>query len=734
MTDIIKRSLALLLALVLCLSLMPAALVHVEAATVNYVYDSTGKYIYNWGTRGTTATFLSPKAEAFYSGKNTYDTLSALAGGTGTSDAPKSALFAALQKLMKDAHTHQTSYQETRNLYQYTDCQNNGGKISSFYSGKAIGPTWDGSFNREHTWPNSKGLGGNDENDIIMLRPTSTQENSARGNAAYGQSSGYYNPNSESSTLDLRGDVARIFLYVYVRWGNVNGNGSYTTWGSRGVMESLDVLLLWMEQDPVDTWELGRNDAVQAITGTRNVFVDYPEFAFLLFGAEMPTQMSTPSGEASGAVSCQHKYVASTTVAATCTTDGYTVYKCSLCSKSYQGDKVPAGHKYVNGVCAACGAAQFGVIDKPVVDTPYKFGMVQPNVSASDVYYINGGMNNTYYLDTSLDKNAALDVYLEKATGGYYLYTYINGAKKYINMVVSGTHVNGVYQATASTVYTYDATSKTLIATVNGAPYWFGTRNDKNYTTVGPCATSYNGYYCQFYGGISKPSENPVCKHTNTTVKDYASATCTEKGHTGKTVCVSCGVTIDAGKAIDALGHNLTQYEGKTPNCVENGWKAYEKCDRCDYSTYEELVSNGHGYDTVVTAPTCANRGYTTYTCAGCGDRYVGDEVAALDHAMIHVGAKEATTEEAGNIEYWYCQTCQNVWTDEACTVIATWEGVVLPMLDAPDTTDTQNATDATDASKDSENGLPVLVIVLIPVLIVGAIVAVVIVLLKKKK
>ena len=44
-------------------------------------------------------------------------------------------------------------------------------------------------------------------------------------------------------------------------------------------MESLDVLLLWMEQDPVDTWELGRNDAVQAITGTRNVFVDYPEYA-----------------------------------------------------------------------------------------------------------------------------------------------------------------------------------------------------------------------------------------------------------------------------------------------------------------------------------------------------------------------------------------------------------------------------------------------------------------------
>lgn len=725
-----KRSMALLLALVLCLSLMPAMVVHVDAATVNYVYDSSGKYIYNWGTRGTTATFLSPKAEAFYTGSNTYDTLSTLAGGTGTSDAPNSALYKALQKLMKDAHTHQTSYNETKNLYQYTDCQNNGGKISSFYSGKAIGPTWDGSFNREHTWPNSKGLGGNDENDIMMLRPTHTAENSSRGNTAYGQSSGYYNPNSESSTLDLRGDVARIFLYVYVRWGNVNGNGSYTTWGSRGVMESLDVLLLWMEQDPVDTWELGRNDAVQAITGTRNVFVDYPEFAFQLFGADVPAEMSTPSGEAAGTVSCQHKYVATSTVAATCTTDGYTVYKCSLCSKSYQGDKVAAGHKYVNGVCTGCGATQFGVIDKPVVGTAYKFGMVQPNVSATNVYYINGGMNNTYYLDTSLDKNAALDVYLENASGGYYLYTYISGAKKYINMVVSGTHVNGVYQATASTVYTFDTTSKTLIATVNGDSYWFGTRNDKNYTTVGPCATSYNGYYCQFYGAVSQSGGDPTpsCQHTNTTIKNSVPATCTEKGHTGKTVCVSCGVTIDAGKAIDALGHNLIQHEAKTPNCAGNGWKAYETCSECDYSTYEELVSNGHGYDPVVTAPTCTKGGYTTYTCAGCGDNYVDDEVDALGHSIIHMEAQKATSEKEGNIEYWHCQTCQSVWTDEACTESITAADVVLPKLDAPDASEDPEAS---DASETGNNGLLVWIGVSIAVLIVAAVLVVVI--LKKK-
>ena len=38
-----------------------------------------------------------------------------------------------------------------------------------------------------------------------------------------------------------------------------------------------------------------------------------------------------------------------------------------------------------------------------------------------------------------------------------------------------------------------------------------------------------------------------------------------------------------------------------------------------------------HSYETVVTAPTCTEGGYTTYPCA-CGDTYVADETAALGH------------------------------------------------------------------------------------------------------
>ena len=286
-----KRVVSVLLVLVMVLSLFSGLTVHAHAAS----------YTYNWGTRGTTATELSDAAVAFYE-KNqvTYEDLAAYAGSSSVSSVPSSALYGELAELMESNHKTITSYDDTKPLYQYTDCQNGGGKISAFYSGTAIGPEWDGgsTWNREHVWPNSKGE-GSAENDIMMLRPTTVSENSSRGNKAFGASSGYHDPNGVSGgTYNLHGDVARIVLYVYTRWGNTSN-----MWGTEGVIENKTVLLNWMEEDPVDTWELGRNDAVQSITGTRNVFVDYPELAFVLFGEEVPSDMTTPSGEAQNSVS-----------------------------------------------------------------------------------------------------------------------------------------------------------------------------------------------------------------------------------------------------------------------------------------------------------------------------------------------------------------------------------------------------------------------------------------------
>lgn len=300
----LKRALALLFALCIVVaqatSSVFAASYHTTTpsgytSAADVEYNISGRYVANWGARGEVATFLTTYAQNFYTGSNTFDSLSQKSGGTSQSNAPSSALYSALKSFMTSKQSYQTSYNATRDLFKYTDCLlGNTSKISSFYSGTLVSGTWDGgsTWNREHVWPNSKGdASGNGENDIMMLRPTSVSENSGRGNKAYGESSSFYNPTKHGS--DVRGDCARIVLFVYTRWGN-----TVSMWGSSGVMENLDILLKWMEVDPVDTWELGRNDAVQSITGTRNVFVDYPEFAFLLFGEKIPKNMQTPSGMA----------------------------------------------------------------------------------------------------------------------------------------------------------------------------------------------------------------------------------------------------------------------------------------------------------------------------------------------------------------------------------------------------------------------------------------------------
>ena len=296
MKNLFKRISAGLLALMIVISLLPASVSaakistpatgYTKASDVNYVKN--GNYVLNWGARNETCVFLSTYAQNFYTGSYTFEQMSTLSGGSSQGNAPQSALYSSLKSLMTSKHTHKTSYGETRYQYCYTDCvSNNSSKISSFYSGTTLNGSWGSSpaWNREHTWPNSKGLDGSDEDDIMMLRPTATSENSSRGNTAYGESSGYFDPGTST-----RGDVARIVLYVYVRWGNTQ-----YMWGKSGVMENLNVLLKWMQEDPVDTWEMGRNDAVQSITGTRNVFVDYPEYAWLLFGQNVPAGITTPS-------------------------------------------------------------------------------------------------------------------------------------------------------------------------------------------------------------------------------------------------------------------------------------------------------------------------------------------------------------------------------------------------------------------------------------------------------
>ena len=122
-------------------------------------------------------------------------------------------------------------------------------------------------------------------------------------------------------------------------------------------------------------------------------------------------------------------------------------------------------------------------------------------------------------------------------------------------------------------------------------------------------------------------------------------ATCTEDA-----VCVDCGYHYE-----EAFGHD---YESvvTNPTCTEKGYTTHT-CKKGDHTYVDGYVDAlGHDYNSVVTAPTCTEDGYTTYTCKNDATHtYVGDEVAATGHDYEGV-VTAPTCEDKGYTTY----TCKN--------------------------------------------------------------------------
>ncbi len=78
-------------------------------------------------------------------------------------------------------------------------------------------------------------------------------------------------------------------------------------------------------------------------------------------------------------------------------------------------------------------------------------------------------------------------------------------------------------------------------------------------------------------------------------------------------------------------------HKGGTATCT-----AKAKCEVCE-TAYGELAA--HVYTSVVTAPTCTAKGYTTHTCT-CGDSYVDTYVDEIAHTYTSVVTAPTCTEQ----------------------------------------------------------------------------------------
>lgn len=239
----------------------------------------------------------------------------------GTENKTGAELKIALYNIIKD-HTV-ISYSGLWDAFYYTDKKPNG-KVWDMYSDIPGGtPPYQYTFfsdqcgnynsegdcyNREHSMPKSW---FNDASpmysDLFHLVPTDGYVNNMRGNYPFGRvgNTNWTSMNgSKRGTSNFpgysgivfepidayKGDFARMFFYMTTRYHNLVANWNsdmlnntsfpaFTPWAK-------ELLLLWHHQDPVSQKEIDRNNVIYySYQNNRNPFIDYPEFADLIWGS-----------------------------------------------------------------------------------------------------------------------------------------------------------------------------------------------------------------------------------------------------------------------------------------------------------------------------------------------------------------------------------------------------------------------------------------------------------------
>ncbi len=204
----------------------------------------------------------------------------------------------ALYILLNDTGTYETTtYGDARYYLEETDViYGDSSHLNLIYSlhmktGYLAVPVWDGgaTWNREHVWAKSLFGTGNYspsdstrgiEADLHNLRAADTLYNSTRNNNIFSsyldlETFGLDNEGNWYPGDDYRGDVARIIFYMDIRWG------SDTDISNIG---NLATLIEWASLDPVDDFEINRNNIIYGYQNNRNPFIDHPELVSMIYG------------------------------------------------------------------------------------------------------------------------------------------------------------------------------------------------------------------------------------------------------------------------------------------------------------------------------------------------------------------------------------------------------------------------------------------------------------------
>lgn len=138
-------------------------------------------------------------------------------------------------------------------------------------------------------------------------------------------------------------------------------------------------------------------------------------------------------------------------------------------------------------------------------------------------------------------------------------------------------------------------------------------------------------------------------------------ATCTEDGSQHKN-CSRCDELLT--EVINSTGHALSEPVNVTsPTCTQSGYSGDRSCNNCDHIEYGSTVdATGHSYDATVTEPNCVAKGFTTYVCSICSDRYVDNYTDATGHTLGEpANATSPTCTESGYSGDRSCINCTHI-------------------------------------------------------------------------
>ena len=176
------------------------------------------------------------------------------------------------------------------------------GNYSQYENGNG---TQSNSWNREHIWPKSHGFPDEDDNaytDVHNLKPCDRSVNSSRGTKDFDFGGNQHSEASDCLTDSdsweppdyVKGDIARILFYMVIRYdpGVDHENNTfdlelvdYTTPNNTDpILGKLSSLLEWHVSDPVDDFEINRNEIIFGFQENRNPFIDHPNLVNFLWG------------------------------------------------------------------------------------------------------------------------------------------------------------------------------------------------------------------------------------------------------------------------------------------------------------------------------------------------------------------------------------------------------------------------------------------------------------------